>query len=118
MSRIAAGSSRRGFIAALAEAHDVGFAPHNPLSPVNTLASAHVALASPNFVALEYKIAPDAPWRDQLLANPLDIRDGKLFVSSAAGLGSALERATVEAHPRRPIPAPEERLPDGSVTER
>jgi galactonate dehydratase len=106
------------FIAALAEAHDVGFAPHNPLSPVNTLASAHVALTSPNFVALEYKIAPDAPWRDQLLASPLDIRDGKLYVSSAPGLGSALEPATIEAHPRRPISAPEERLPDGSVTER
>ncbi len=106
------------FIAAAAEVHDVGFAPHNPLSPVNTLASAHVALASPNFVALEYKIAPDAPWRDELLVSPLDIRAGCLYVSDVPGIGSAIVESTVLAHPRRSISIPSEHHPDGSVAER
>lgn len=40
-------------IAAMADAHYVTFAPHNPNGPVCTAASMHVAASSPNFLIME-----------------------------------------------------------------
>jgi galactonate dehydratase len=40
-------------IAAMADAHYVTFAPHNPNGPVCTAASIHVAASSPNFLIME-----------------------------------------------------------------
>ncbi|HET8549005.1 MAG TPA: mandelate racemase/muconate lactonizing enzyme family protein [Bryobacteraceae bacterium] len=40
-------------IAAMADAHYVPFAPHNPNGPVCTAASLHVAASSPNFLIME-----------------------------------------------------------------
>ena len=60
-------------IAALGETCYAGLAPHNPLSPVNTIASAHVAMASPNFVALEW-VFDNPPWTQAILTEPLSIR--------------------------------------------
>lgn len=40
-------------IAAMADAHYVTFAPHNPNGPVCTAASLHVAASSPNFLIME-----------------------------------------------------------------
>src|SRR5262249_35232144 len=48
-------------IAALGETIYAGFAPHNPLSPVNTVASAHVGMAPPRFGALE-DAGGSPPW--------------------------------------------------------
>ncbi len=76
-------------IAAMAETHYTGFAPHNPLSAVNTAASAHVAMATPNFVALEWVF--DHPWRDGLLTEPLEISDGYLSAPRRPGLGIQLD---------------------------
>lgn len=42
-------------IAALAEAHYVPVAPHNPLGPLATAANVHFAAATTNFSILEYK---------------------------------------------------------------
>jgi L-alanine-DL-glutamate epimerase-like enolase superfamily enzyme len=39
-------------IAALAEAHYVTVAPHNPLGPVSTAAAVHFAASTPNFLIL------------------------------------------------------------------
>lgn len=96
-------------VAAMAEISYVGFAPHNPLSPVNTAASAHVAMATPNFVTLEYKVEaslpwlPDAaaPWRDSILQTPLELRDGALRLPRAPGLGVELDLETCRRHPAR-----------------
>jgi galactonate dehydratase len=40
-------------IAAMADAHYLTFAPHNPNGPVCTAASIHVAASSPNFLIME-----------------------------------------------------------------
>jgi galactonate dehydratase len=40
-------------VAAMADAHYVTFAPHNPNGPVCTAASLHVAASSPNFLIME-----------------------------------------------------------------
>lgn len=103
-------------IAALAELHRAGLAPHNPMSPVNTVASAHLAMATPNFVALEY-LVDDVPWRDALLTEPLDVRAGRLHLADRPGLGIELDLETCRAHPpvERPWPASEHE--DGAVAE-
>ena len=56
-------------IGALGELCYAGLAPHNPLSPVNTVASAHVGMASPNFVALEW-IFDNPSWTHDVLTEP------------------------------------------------
>ena len=47
-------------IAALAEAHFVTVAPHNPMGPLATAVNVHFAAAQPNFRILEYRL-PHGP---------------------------------------------------------
>ena len=49
-------------IAALAEAHFVSVAPHNPMGPLATAVNVHLAAAMPNFKILEYRLPLDVPW--------------------------------------------------------
>ena len=46
-------------IAAIAEAHYVPIAPHNPMGPLATAVNAHFSLATPNFKILEYVLPSD-----------------------------------------------------------
>ena len=53
-------------IAALAEAHYVTVAPHNPMGPLATAVNLHFCAAQPNFKILEYRLPEQAPlstWR-------------------------------------------------------
>ena len=47
-------------IAALAEAHYVSVAPHNPMGPLATAVNVHFSAAQPNFRILEYRL-PHGP---------------------------------------------------------
>lgn len=49
-------------IAALAEAHYVSVAPHNPMGPLATAQNVHFSAAQPNFKILEFHEAQYAPW--------------------------------------------------------
>ncbi|MGB3336504.1 MAG: mandelate racemase/muconate lactonizing enzyme family protein [Devosia sp.] len=49
-------------IAALAEAHYVTIAPHNPMGPLATAVNIHFCAAQPNFKVLEFKPHIHAPW--------------------------------------------------------
>jgi galactonate dehydratase len=110
------GISEARRIAAVAETFGVGVAPHNPLSPVNTLASAHLAMATPNFVTLEY-VVDDVDWRNALIEPPLDIDGGVLRLPDRPGLGFELNAETVAAHPGRPTARPRLDHEDGAVAE-
>ena len=81
-------------IAALADTYFVPVAPHNMVGPVATIASAHVCLAVPNFMILEYQLG-DVEWIDELISSPVPIRDGALHLSDAPGLGVKLNHAAV-----------------------
>jgi len=48
-------------IAAIAEAHYVTVAPHNPMGPLATAVNLHFCAAQPNFKILEYRL-PEAKW--------------------------------------------------------
>ncbi|MFD2080220.1 L-alanine-DL-glutamate epimerase [Actinopolymorpha cephalotaxi] len=72
----------------LAEEHGVAMALHMAASPIATLASAHIAAATHNFLALEHH-AVDVPWWSDLvtgLPSPL-IEDGHITVPDKPGLG-------------------------------
>jgi gluconate/galactonate dehydratase len=78
-------------IADLAETHYVAVAPHCIASPVGTLASAHVAAAIPNFLALEWH-GMSVPFWDDLVVGydgPI-IHDGSIRVPERPGLGVTL----------------------------
>ena len=51
-------------IAAIAEAHYVTVAPHNPMGPLATAVNVHFAAATPNFRILEYLLPGDNRWLD------------------------------------------------------
>lgn len=90
-------------IADYAETYDVPVAPHNCHSPLTTLISAHLCTAIRNFMILELD-NDDVPWRDAVLTQPLDIRDGHLFLSNCPGWGADLDEEEIARHPYRPIP--------------
>jgi galactonate dehydratase len=103
-------------IAALGETIYAGFAPHNPLSPVNTVASAHVGMATPSFVALEH-VVDNPPWTPEILTEPLAIRNGTLELPKGPGLGIELDLDACRAHPYRPVDLPAFRQADGAVAD-
>jgi galactonate dehydratase len=103
-------------IAAMGEVYFCGFAPHNPLGPINTIVSAHVGMASPNFVALEICLYPDE-WTRGLLTEPLDFADGYLELSDKPGWGVELDVELCRAHPYKPYKLPILRHPGGAVAD-
>jgi galactonate dehydratase len=103
-------------IAAMAEVYYCGFAPHNPLGPVNTIVSAHVGTASPNFVALEICMYPP-DWARALLTEPLEFQDGYLVLSDEPGWGVELDVELCRAHPYAPYKLPLLEHPSGAIAD-
>jgi len=86
-------------ISALAESYYIQVAPHNPNSPLSTLASAQVMASVPNFLILEFvHKTQDAPWRDELLSEPLKVEDGYLELPTGPGLGVELNMDAVRKY--------------------
>lgn len=85
-------------IAAMAEAHCLTMAPHNPMGPVSTAVSAHFCISTPNFLILEYRIDSEGPSRD-LLLQPFPLRDGYLEVPQTPGLGIELNEQAFQGRP-------------------
>jgi galactonate dehydratase len=88
-------------IAAIAEAHGVLMAPHNPMGPVATVVNAHFAACTPNFMILEYHPDDEAPRRD-LVKEPWMVRDGYLPIPDRPGFGIELNEEAFRHHPSRP----------------
>jgi galactonate dehydratase len=61
-------------IAALAEAHYVTVAPHNPMGPLATAVNLHFSAAQPNFKILEYRLPLETEW----VVDPYLPKDGYL----------------------------------------
>jgi galactonate dehydratase len=71
----AGGISEVRRIAAHAELYGQRLAPHNPLGPVSTAASIHLAAATPNFLMLEH--CRRSPWFDDVQrGKPLQLQAG------------------------------------------
>lgn len=71
-----------------AQEHGIAMAIHMAESPIAAMAAAHVAVATENFMALEYHSA-DCSWWDDIVAGPPKplVKDGFMTVSDKPGLG-------------------------------
>jgi galactonate dehydratase len=85
-------------ISAMAEAHYVGVAPHNPLGPVANAAALHFALSTPNFLIQEDMLA-DVPWRWEVVESSLRTENGYWLPSDAPGLGVRVNEEAAARHP-------------------
>lgn len=111
-------------IAAMAEAHDVGFAPHCPLGPLALAACLHVDFVSRNAVLQEQSMGIHYNQGAELLdyvKNKQDFAmDGGWFrPPQKPGLGVEVDEALVEARSREAGDwrNPVWRYPDGAVAE-
>jgi galactonate dehydratase len=98
-------------IAALAEAHYVTVAPHNPMGPLATAVNVHFAAAQPNFKILEYKLPEKVAWA----IDPYLPKDGYLELRDRPGWGIEIDERVLEKddyiHWERKLPI----RPDGST---
>ena len=85
-------------IAALAEAHYIPVAPHNPMSPLATVINVHLCLSIPNFLILEQRAPDGPPWSD-VLKNPLRIKEGYYEPPVKSGFGVELNESAFEKYP-------------------
>ena len=106
-------------VAGWSEAHYVDLMPHNPLGPVCTAASIHLAAAVPNFAWLEYNRGPARadPAEDAELFPVRPLPNGAFFpVPDGPGLGIEVNEAAVRRQGFRYWNPPMLRRPDGSLT--
>jgi galactonate dehydratase len=101
-------------IAAMAEAHYVVVAPHNPMGPVATTVNVHFAASTPNFFILEYHPDDESPRKD-LLKEPLMVKEGYLALPEKPGLGIELNEEAIRKYPPKPWRRGFEFRADGSV---
>jgi galactonate dehydratase len=87
-------------ISALAEAHRIALAPHNPQGPVSTAASLEFGFSQPSYVICE-TVTSDVPWRQDVVQEGFTIeREGRIVrPNTRPGLGITINEAEVKRHP-------------------
>ena len=81
----------------MAEAYYVPISPHDAIGPINVVAGAQVMRTVPNFYKLECH-RYDFSGYDLLVDEPLDVREGCLYLSERPGLGVNLVAEVLEAY--------------------
>jgi galactonate dehydratase len=114
---LAGGISHSKKIAALAEAHNVGVVPHNPLSPVSTAACIQLAACIPNFALQEYPLGENVPPKSEIVKSTLRLENGFLIIPDAPGIGVELAADAAERYPYRPRQVHTRLHVDGSVVD-
>lgn len=100
-------------IAAIAEAHDVAVAPHNPMGPIATAVNVHFAAATTNFLILEF-VPHDVGIRREFVVDPWIPTDGHLPIPEAPGWGMEVDEAALARHPYKPWRRGDPRRDDNS----
>ena len=78
-------------IAALAESHYIGMAPHNPNGPIATMINLHYAAMIPNYFILEtVGSEADDKIAGEFLKDPVRMEDGHIPVPCGSGFGFEL----------------------------
>lgn len=112
---LAGGITEGKKIAAMAEAHHIKLATHNPLGPVATAACLHLNLACPNVGVQEQPRRPGTMLTD-VVPVQMAWQDGYLLPPTRPGLGIEFDRAAARAHPFQMTEPPHLRRADGSFT--
>ena len=91
-------SARR--IAALADAHGIALAPHNPQGPVSTAASLEFGFSQPGYIICE-TVHNDVPWRQDVVEEGFTVeRNGRIVrPNQRPGLGISINERAVKKHP-------------------
>ena len=114
---MAGGLSHSKKIAALAEAHHVGVAPHNPLGPVSTAACVQLAACIPNFAIQEYPLGEGEFPKNVMVKESLKLENGFLIVPDTPGIGIALADDAKTRIPYKPREVRTRLHVDGSVVD-
>src|SRR6266545_7060233 len=106
-------------VAGMAEAHYIDFMPHNPLGPICTAATVHLAAAVPNFAWMEIRSSPteELGFYDKELFPVQCEQDGpRMLVPDRPGLGVEFDEARASRQEFRSNPTEHLRRRDGSIT--
>jgi galactonate dehydratase len=88
-------------IAALAEAHYIGMAPHNPNGPLATAMNLQFAATIPNLFILETIGPSDDAIAARIVKRPIRLEDGHLPVPTGPGHGIELDESVFPSFPYR-----------------
>lgn len=99
-------------VARMAAETGIRVAPHTWSDAVAVMANAHFIAATPNSISVEVDQTGN-PFIEELLVEPLDIRDGTLRLPDKPGLGIELNSETV----RRLTLPPGRFIPDGNYSD-
>ncbi|TXE07217.1 mandelate racemase/muconate lactonizing enzyme family protein [Seonamhaeicola algicola] len=105
-------------VAAMAEAHYIDLMPHNPLGPICTAATIHVAAASPNFSWLEEVNTGAHVSTNDPKYYPVQpkIEGPRYPLPTAPGLGVEFNEALALKEGFKPVEIPRLKRNDGSFT--
>ncbi|HEY3342487.1 MAG TPA: enolase C-terminal domain-like protein, partial [Anaerolineae bacterium] len=106
-------------VAGWAEAHYIDLMPHNPLGPVCTAASVHLAAAVTNFAWLEVRVSPTekSGFDDSdMFPTQLKLEGNRYPVPTAPGLGVDFNEDLARKQSLKLWEAPHLHRSDGSYT--
>ncbi len=103
-------------IAALADAHRIAIAPHNPQGPVSTAASLEFGFSQPSYIICE-TVHADVPWRSEVVSEGFTVEPKGRLVrpNNRPGLGIEINEQEVRKHPFQQEILQRVFYPDGSV---
>ena len=100
-------------IAAIAEGHDVVVAPHNPMGPVAAAVNVHFAVATNNFLVLEF-VPHDTGVRREFVVEPWVPEGGYLDIPEGPGWGLEVNEEALGRYPYGTWRRGNPRRPDNS----
>jgi galactonate dehydratase len=106
-------------VAGMAEAHYIDLMPHNPLGPICTAATVHLAAAVPNFAWLEVRVSPTENLgfdNTDLFPTQISFDGSRLVVPDTPGLGVEFNEELAAQQAFKFWEAPHLRRRDGSYT--
>ena len=103
-------------IAGWCEAHYIDIMPHNPLGPVTTAASVHLAAATGNFAQLEYQDQLAASYPADLFPTMPRLEGTSYPLPTAPGLGVTFNEEAAAEHPFEFWEPPDLHRRDGAKT--
>ena len=106
-------------VAGLAEAHYIDLMPHNPLGPVCTAATIHLAAAVPNFSWMEVRVSPTEQggfYDEELFPVQIKLEGSRFPVPDGPGLGVDFNEELANEQTFKFSPERFLRRGDGSLT--
>ncbi len=106
-------------VASLAETHYIDLMPHNPLGPICTAATVHLAAAVPNFAWLEIRVSPteaSGHYDEDLFPVQHKLEGAVIPVPEGPGLGVEVNEELVTSQTFKFSEPPHLRRRDGSHT--